>query len=472
MKCKKCGAEIAEGSLYCDKCGEDIHIVPEYDAEEFNLVQSISTFFEELGRTDEQSEVTDSTLKCRLNKRIVLFVCIFLVTILIIGAGIFLWCRYSFAFQMKRANAYVVAAEYEKAEAACNRAIVLDEQSVNAKLVLADIYYAQNKFSDYEHLLTAVTEDKSGQTGELLSAYEKLIAFYCEQNRHMDVTLLLSKCTNQDIRNSLKSYIVEAPSADLTEGTYRSVQVLKLDAAAGTTIYYTLDGSQPGISSTVYNMPIILENGKHEIRTICVNETGIPSMTVIYEYDIHIDKLLAPTVFPVSGEYNQPQLIEIEGNIDNIFYTLNGDHPDDTSEVYTSPIAMPVGNSVFKFVRIENGNYSEMVERKYYLELTDAISVSDAVKVVMEYMLDKGKIRDYEGHVDDLGSKLIYNYQYVISLTDKGSFYIINESFVDYDGSVTPTGDEYAVDIYSGKLYGLELDMYYNYELVEIESES
>ena len=31
MKCPLCNAEIKEGSLYCEKCGEDIHIVPDYD---------------------------------------------------------------------------------------------------------------------------------------------------------------------------------------------------------------------------------------------------------------------------------------------------------------------------------------------------------------------------------------------------------------------------------------------------------
>ena len=30
MKCQKCGAEIPEGSLYCEKCGQDIHIVPDF----------------------------------------------------------------------------------------------------------------------------------------------------------------------------------------------------------------------------------------------------------------------------------------------------------------------------------------------------------------------------------------------------------------------------------------------------------
>ena len=33
MNCPKCGAEIEEGSLYCTVCGEDIHIVPDFESE-------------------------------------------------------------------------------------------------------------------------------------------------------------------------------------------------------------------------------------------------------------------------------------------------------------------------------------------------------------------------------------------------------------------------------------------------------
>ena len=31
MKCPFCKAEIKEGSLYCESCGGDIHIVPDFD---------------------------------------------------------------------------------------------------------------------------------------------------------------------------------------------------------------------------------------------------------------------------------------------------------------------------------------------------------------------------------------------------------------------------------------------------------
>ena len=31
MRCPKCGAELPDGFLYCEKCGEEIHVVPDYD---------------------------------------------------------------------------------------------------------------------------------------------------------------------------------------------------------------------------------------------------------------------------------------------------------------------------------------------------------------------------------------------------------------------------------------------------------
>ncbi|MGN1146214.1 MAG: zinc-ribbon domain-containing protein, partial [Acetatifactor sp.] len=38
MKCPNCGAKMPENSLYCEHCGEDIHIVPDFEPElELNI---------------------------------------------------------------------------------------------------------------------------------------------------------------------------------------------------------------------------------------------------------------------------------------------------------------------------------------------------------------------------------------------------------------------------------------------------
>ena len=42
MKCPKCGTPLREDELYCEKCGHEIVMVPEYDTElEHNIMESI-----------------------------------------------------------------------------------------------------------------------------------------------------------------------------------------------------------------------------------------------------------------------------------------------------------------------------------------------------------------------------------------------------------------------------------------------
>ena len=38
MKCPKCGVDIQEGKLLCESCGEEIHIVPDFEPEIENRI--------------------------------------------------------------------------------------------------------------------------------------------------------------------------------------------------------------------------------------------------------------------------------------------------------------------------------------------------------------------------------------------------------------------------------------------------
>ena len=41
MKCKKCGAEIENGLMYCPECGESIQLVPDYNVLEEELLSKV-----------------------------------------------------------------------------------------------------------------------------------------------------------------------------------------------------------------------------------------------------------------------------------------------------------------------------------------------------------------------------------------------------------------------------------------------
>ena len=38
MKCPSCGCEMAEGHLYCEKCGMEIQMVPDFEPEFENSI--------------------------------------------------------------------------------------------------------------------------------------------------------------------------------------------------------------------------------------------------------------------------------------------------------------------------------------------------------------------------------------------------------------------------------------------------
>ena len=65
MKCPKCGYELTEGHLYCDCCGEEIRIVPDFEPEiEQELNETLSSLFVELEEVEaKQDNITDESMK-------------------------------------------------------------------------------------------------------------------------------------------------------------------------------------------------------------------------------------------------------------------------------------------------------------------------------------------------------------------------------------------------------------------------
>lgn len=482
MKCPNCGYEMAEGMLYCEHCGEDIHIVPDFEPELEDAIQNIleemagerGEELAEFGDAFEESFDEDEFQEQVRKKKIwpkVLLVLLILVFVAAGGTAWHVYSSYSKEYQLGRAELYVEQGKYDEAIACYNRAMELGDTNVELLFELADIYLLKNNKVEYEYLLREIIKNKNTSAEQLEGAYGKLIAIYRERGDYQTINALLLASGNDNLIAAYPNYIVDVPEFSINEGYYTSIQPLKLTASGSGKIFYTTDGSEPTEESTQYTAPIILENGSHIVKACFVNDNGIVSDVVTKEYHIEYNDILAPEISVLSGEYSNPVLIEILEEDENVYYTTDGSDPTYSSIPYTGPIPMPLGKSTYKFARIIDGVTGIIAEREYNLVIDTDITPAQAVDSVVMYCLAVGKIRDGSGRFDDSEDRYEYIYLYAANINKVGDFYVIAEYYRAADGNSTRTGNNFAVNVYTGERFKLQRDDWGHLTLIDIEVE-
>jgi len=122
-------------------------------------------------------------------------------------------------------------------------------------------------------------------------------------------------------------------------GTYANpVNVAISDATAGTTIYYTTNGTMPTAASTVYAGPIAVTSSE-TLQAIAVGTTVGTSGVAAAVYTITVPAA-TPTFSPAAGSYTSAQTVTINETTagTTIYYTTNGTTPTTASTVYSGPI--------------------------------------------------------------------------------------------------------------------------------------
>ena len=471
---------MAEGKLYCEHCGEDIHIVPDFEPE---LEQTIQDILDEMHedmtgeakRKPEEPELPEEeesrqepVRKRRIWPR-VLLVLLFLFFLAAGGAAWYVYSSYSEEYQLGKAKQYVELGRYDEAIACYNRAVELDGTNVELLFELADVYLLKNNKVEYEYLLREIIRNKNASSEQLEGAYGKLIAIYREREDYQTINALLLASGDENLIAAYPNYIVDVPEFSINGGYYTSIQPLKLTASGSGKIYYTTDGSEPTEESDEYTAPIILENGNHVVRACFVNDNGIASDVVTMEYHIEYNDILPPEISVVSGEYSSPMMIEVLDGDEDVYYTTDGSDPSYTSTPYTGPIPMPLGRSDFKFARIVDGATGTIAERDYNLVLNTDYRPENAVVAIAEYAIATGKIYDMNGRFDESGDSYRYVYLYVANINKVSDFYVIGEYYQTADGSATRTGNNFAVNVYTGERFKLQRDDRGRLELVGIE---
>ena len=161
--------------------------------------------------------------------------------------------------------------DYARAEEYFVRALEMDGQSVEARLLLIDACEKQEKF---ERMLVLSKEgvELSPATYEY---YECAVRALVHMDRMDEARAFMNGVENNYAKIKIERNRPEPVNFSAEPGTYGEEFSLRLSASVGCSIYYTTDGSVPTIHSTQYTDPIPLSYGTTVVRAFAVSYSGI-----------------------------------------------------------------------------------------------------------------------------------------------------------------------------------------------------
>lgn len=415
MRCRYCGYEIPDGILYCEKCGGEVRIVPDYNPLDDMLEAHVKDALNHTGQSRRQDKEqqrsrsgrttvirTDGRTaairtaggrtaamrtgarcgntarpraeavrrkqvkrkKALKRKRRNVLLILFL-TLAAIAGGIAALYFTSYAGIVYLGNRALGAGEYTKATDYFRRALSKDKTKPDAYKGLSKVYIGQNDLSEAESLFLGALE-KQPENAEL---YRAVFEFYLDTKQPMGIPALLSSADSK-ILEELPEYVVSEPEFSLDDKTvFDDVQQLTITSSDGK-VCYTTDDSLPDTDSTEFKEPIQLSEGTNIIKAIAINKNGVPSQTVEKQFVIELPIEDAPAVSPSTGQYDYAQSIEVKVPDEyEAFYTMDGTDPTTASDKYTGPIEMPKGETLFKAILVtKSGRVSGITTRNYVRE--------------------------------------------------------------------------------------------------------
>ena len=476
MKCPKCGNELNEGKLLCEKCGEEIKYVPDFDIElEEQLKESISTMMEELAEEEPQKTEakyenfeTDDDFKDEFrdyfpkkrkhfqNDKLIIVTVTVAVVVILGAAGIASLIKNresSYEYQYEKAVKCAAENEYNEAVSYLEKALAIDDSQTDARFLLAEYYDKNDMRPSAISVLKEILIQKADYP-KRDEVYDMLLSIYAEQEDYQEIGALLASCDVARIVSKYNKYAALPPKFNKVGGTYEELISITLEGNTQGVVYYTLDSSAPTVHSPEYETPILLETGDYVVRAMFVNQYGIASEIASQSYHINLSIPESPVISIDSGTYHDPMLIEVYYS-DNakIYYTTDGSAPDKNSNRYDNPIEMPYGRSNFSFIAIDaNGLGSETVSRSYELDAEANFNAELAVQVLVNNLVTSGTLLDTAGNVPNKLGHNQYRVQTIAKVAE-ALYYVVYEEYVDTTDGVHDTNNLYAVDANTADLY-------------------
>lgn len=364
MKCKKCGAEIAGGHLYCSSCGAEVQIVSAANVmeEEFFLDFQNRQMHSKKGEKDA-GELYGPAAKVyrRQLHRARLLMAVSFVVMLVFAVG--------FSVEALRTPvaedvyvAMVQALSQHDVTAAKSQLVQMEKldakQPSDALFWQAWLCGRENDTKGQQEYLEQILDADP----ENIYACRNMIALDIAQEDYDSLYAFSGQYADSPLAALFTDYLVEEPQ--IIAG-----QTLTITAAEGLNIYYTLDGASPVKNGILYYAPIALEAGTYTVSAVACNEEGYYSPVVTTMLTVEPQyQLSMPQVTPDSGSYASPQTIHIQVPQGcSAYYTWNGSTPTSSSKKYSGGISMPEGNNVLSVILVDVYGNTSSIQRMNYI---------------------------------------------------------------------------------------------------------
>ncbi len=441
MNCPNCGYALGEGKWLCENCGSEAHIVPEFDP----LLEG------ELS-PEPPREVEPGEEKRRESLPWMAALAILLGLMAAISLFALWWGLGLRPQALGSGQQYLTEGEFAQAAAAFEREWASGDREAlwgwaQAAQALGDTKTARTRLEAY------LAQD--GQAAHLELALLMLASLYAQEGQARSVADLLEKYDLDSLHEAYAAYKPSVVESNMPEGIYQGSQTLILHAAMGAQILYTLDGTDPLVSGSLYEAPILLEPGVYRLHALAKSQGGVEGPLLQAELTLEAQEEFFLSALPEEGMYAQPQWIVLEGGPGEIHYTLDGSQPGLESPVYGQPFPMPLGGSFLSAVLIgPDGEPARDLTVKYVLEPDTDLTSDTAAGMMVESMMASGRIYDREGHFDAQDDRrLVYVFLHLAEVQGQ-NFWVFQEQMAQ-DGQRTATGGIYGVSDGEGICYAL-----------------
>lgn len=240
MKCRYCGYEIPDGELYCEHCGKEVRIVPDYNPLEDMLTAQIKVSLDGEEPEDEafdtapvrntgrntgrrtgtgrgtrqgtssntnrstgrrgsspemerrrrrQQQARKKAALRKKRRRLLMIMALFLI---LIAAGIYFLYSNSYAGVVRRGTRALDAGNYSEAQSLFERAMSKDNERPEAYTGLSSVYAAQDDLDAAEAVFLTGLEEQTDNA----DLYEACVNFYMDTEQQEKIPELLDDASD------------------------------------------------------------------------------------------------------------------------------------------------------------------------------------------------------------------------------------------------------------------------------------